>query len=114
MAKNKVLQEDAEQPIIMEGQDGILEMTEPQMETDEVPNVEVSTENTNEVVPENTNEAPEVEVNEVEVKKVKIHTLDEINCIVAGNHISLRKDKDVEVSADVAAILCYSKKAYRL
>ena len=113
MAKVKAVQEDAEQPIVMEGQDGILEMTEPQMETDEVPNVEVP-EGTNGIVPENTNEAPEVAVNEVEVRKVKIHTLDEIDCIVAGNHISLRKDKDVEVSADVAAILCYSKKAYRL
>lgn len=114
MARTKTIQEDVEQPIIMEGQDGTLEMTEPQMATDEVPNAEVSTETTNEIVPENTNEAPEVAVNEVEVKKVKIHTLDEIDCIVAGNHISLRKDKDVEVSADVAAILCYSKKAYRL
>lgn len=109
MARTKTKQEEVEQPIVMEGQNESPEVTE--TSTEEVTKVENPIE---EVVPENTIEAPEVEVNEVKVKKVKIHTLEEIDCIVAGNHISLRKDKDVEVSADVAAILCYSKKAYRL
>lgn len=111
MARTKTKQEEVEQPIVMEGQNEAPEVTETSTEEKDTQASETPIE---EVVPENTIEAPEVEVNEVKVKKVKIHTLEEIDCIVAGNHISLRKDKDVEVSADVAAILCYSKKAYRL
>ena len=104
MAKTKTVQEK-EQPVVMEKQNEVPTITE----TPEVPETPIE-----EAVPENTNEAPEVEVNETVVKNVKIHTMEEIDCIVAGSHISLRKDKEVEVPADVAAILCYSKKAYRL
>lgn len=103
MAKTKVKQGEDEQPIVMGG------------ETPEVveggSNEENETE-TPEVV--ETNERVEVAEVSEEVKKVKIHTLEDINCLIAGNTISLRKDKDVEVSSDVAAILCYSKKAYRI
>lgn len=87
MAKTKVKQGEDEQPIVMGG------------ETPEV--VE-------------TNERVEVAEVSEEVKKVKIHTLEDIDCLIAGNTVSIRKDKDVEVSSDVAAILCYSKKAYRI
>lgn len=103
MAKTKVKQGEDEQPIVMGG------------ETPEVveggSNEETGTE-TPEVV--ETNERVEVAEVSEEVKKVKIHTLEDIDCLIAGNTISLRKDKDVEVSSDVAAILCYSKKAYRI
>lgn len=102
MAKTKVKQGEDEQPIVMGG------------ETPEVEggsNEETGTE-TPEVV--ETNERVEVAEVSEEVKKVKIHTLEDINCLIAGNTVSIRKDKDVEVSSDVAAILCYSKKAYRI
>ncbi len=103
MAKTKVKQEEDEQPIVMGG------------ETPEVveggSNEETGTE-TPEVV--ETNERVEVAEVSEEVKKVKIHTLEDIDCLIAGNTVSIRKDKDVEVSSDVAAILCYSKKAYRI
>lgn len=105
MAKTKVKQGEDEQPIVMGGETpevvegGSNEETETGIETPEV--VE-------------TNERVEVAEVSEEVKKVKIHTLEDIDCLIAGNTISLRKDKDVEVSSDVAAILCYSKKAYRI
>jgi len=103
MAKTKVKQGEDEQPIVMGG------------ETPEVveggSNEETGTE-TPEVV--ETNERVEVAEVSEEVKKVKIHTLEDIDCLIAGNTVSIRKDKDVEVSSDVAAILCYSKKAYRI
>lgn len=103
MAKTKVKQGEDEQPIVMGG------------ETPEVvkggSNKETGTE-TPEVV--ETNERVEVAEVSEEVKKVKIHTLEDIDCLIAGNTVSIRKDKDVEVSSDVAAILCYSKKAYRI
>lgn len=107
MAKTKVKQGEDEQPIVMGG------------ETPEVveggSNEETGTETgteTPEVV--ETNERVEVAEVSEEVKKVKIHTLEDIDCLIAGNTVSIRKDKDVEVSSDVAAILCYSKKAYRI
>lgn len=56
---------------------------------------------------------PEVRVT-TGVKKVRIHTVEEINSIVAGIPYQFAKDKDVIVPSDVAAILCFAKKAYRL
>lgn len=104
MAKTKVKQGEDEQPIVMGGET-------PEVEGGSNEETETGTE-TPEVV--ETNERVEVAEVSEEVKKVKIHTLEDINCLIAGNTISLRKDKDVEVSSDVAAILCYSKKAYRI
>lgn len=49
-----------------------------------------------------------------EVKKVKIQAVEEINCIIAGKPYRLQKDKQHSVPTDVAAILCYSKKAYKI
>ena len=123
MAKTKVKQGEDEQPIVMGGETpevvegGSNEETETGTETPEVveggsnEETETGTE-TPEVV--ETNERVEVAEVSEEVKKVKIHTLEDIDCLIAGNTVSIRKDKDVEVSSDVAAILCYSKKAYRI
>lgn len=99
MAKIKVKPEEGEQPII----------------SGESPEVEGGSIEENNA-PEVVTAEEKVEVTEVtdETKKVKIHTLEDIDCLIAGNMISIRKDKDTEVSSDVAAILCYSKKAYRL
>lgn len=50
----------------------------------------------------------------VGVKKVKIHTLEDIDSMIACQPIRIAKDKDCSVPSDVAAILCNSKKAYRV
>lgn len=48
------------------------------------------------------------------VKGVKIRISEEVDCIIAGTPYKFAKDKEATVPADVAAILCYAKKAYRL
>lgn len=57
--------------------------------------------------------AEEAEVT-TEVKKVKIRATEEIDCIIACKPVKVKKDKEVTVSSDVAAILCFAGKAYRL
>lgn len=47
-------------------------------------------------------------------KKVTIHTVDDVDCIVAGTPYKMAKDKTFKVPSDVAAILTNAKKAYRL
>lgn len=57
--------------------------------------------------------AEEVEVT-AEVKKVKIHATEDIDCLIACQPVKVKKDKEAIVSSDVAAILCFAEKAYRL
>lgn len=57
--------------------------------------------------------AEEVEVT-AEVKKVKIRATEDIDCIIACQPVKVKKDKETTVSSDVAAILCFAEKAYRL
>lgn len=105
MAKSKTKQEGSEQEVNVEGLNP------------ETPEVEIPTEEetTPTETPEETpTETPEVEVAEAPVKKVKIHATEDIDCFIAGTPVSIRKDKEAEVPSDVAAILCFSKKAYRL
>lgn len=105
MAKSKTKQEGSEQEVNVEGLNP------------ETPEVEIPTEEetTPTETPEETpTETPEVEVAEAPVKKVKIHATEDIDCFIAGTSVSIRKDKEAEVPSDVAAILCFSKKAYRL
>lgn len=47
-------------------------------------------------------------------KKVKIHTTEEIDCIVAQVPYKAAKGKDMVVPSDVASILVNSNKAYRI
>ena len=47
-------------------------------------------------------------------KKVKIHTTEEIDCIVAQVPYKSAKGKDMVVPSDVASILVNSNKAYRI
>lgn len=47
-------------------------------------------------------------------KNVKIRPVEDIDCLIACKPYKLYKDKEVSVPSDVAAILCYAKKAYRL
>lgn len=104
MAKSKTKQEGSEQEVNVEGLNP------------ETPEVEIPTEETTpaETPEETPNETPEVEVAEAPVKKVKIHATEDIDCFIAGTPVTISKDKDAEVPSDVAAILCFSKKAYRL
>lgn len=57
--------------------------------------------------------AEEVEVT-AEVKKVKIRATDDIDCLIACQPVKVKKDKETTVASDVAAILCFAGKAYRL
>lgn len=47
-------------------------------------------------------------------KYVKIRTTEDIDCIISCKPYKIAKDKEASVPMDVAAILCYAKKAYRL
>lgn len=47
-------------------------------------------------------------------KNVKIRVVEEIDCLISCKPYKFAKDKEVSVPSDVAAILCFAKKAYRL
>lgn len=47
-------------------------------------------------------------------KTVKIRAAEDIDCLIACKPYRITKDKEASVPVDVAAILCHSKKAYRL
>ena len=48
------------------------------------------------------------------VKMVKIRVVEDVDCLIACKPYKFAKDKEASVPSDVAAILCYAKKAYRL
>lgn len=56
----------------------------------------------------------EVEVTAEVKKKVKIRATEDIDCIIACQPVKVKKDKETTVASDVAAILCFAEKAYRL
>lgn len=56
---------------------------------------------------------PEATVSTVK-KTVKIRVVEDIDCIIACKPYRISKDKEAVVPVDVAAILCFAKKAYRL
>ena len=47
-------------------------------------------------------------------KSVKIRMLEGVDCIISGEAYRFSKGKEASVPSDVAAILCNSKKAFRL
>lgn len=47
-------------------------------------------------------------------KKTRIHCVENVDCIVAGNQYKFPKGKETEVPDDVAAILSSAKKAFRM
>ena len=49
-----------------------------------------------------------------ESKKVKIRAVEDIDCLIACKPYKLSKGKEYSVPSDVAAILCYGEKAFRL
>ena len=48
------------------------------------------------------------------VKMIKVHALEEVNCIVSGKRYTIAKGKEVQVPMDVAFILCNAQKVYRV
>lgn len=58
--------------------------------------------------------APKAAVQAPTNNSVKIHTLEEVNCVIAGIPYVFAKGKDAKVPSDVAAILTNSQKAYRI
>ena len=75
---------------------------------------EASTEETTDVQPDGKkNETATATVSTVR-KTVKIRAVEDINCLIACKPYAIAKDKEASVPVDVAAILCYAKKAYRL
>ena len=77
-------------------------------------NPETSTEETTaEQATGKKNDAPEATVSTGK-KNVKIRATEDIDCIIACKPYTIAKDKEALVPVDVAAILCYGKKAYRL
>ena len=47
-------------------------------------------------------------------KKTRIHCVENVDCIVAGNRYKFPKGKETEVPDDVTAILSSAKKAFRM
>lgn len=47
-------------------------------------------------------------------KKTRIHCVEDVDCIIAGNRYKFPKGKETEVPDDVAAILSSAKKAFRM
>ena len=47
-------------------------------------------------------------------KKTRIHCVENVDCIVAGNRYKFPKGKETEVPDDVAAILSSAKKGFRM
>ena len=47
-------------------------------------------------------------------KKTRIHCVENVDCIVAGNRYKFPKGKETEVPDDVAAMFSSAKKAFRM
>ena len=57
---------------------------------------------------------PTVSVTGKVTKKTRVHCVENVDCIIAGNRYKFPKGKETEVPDDVAAILSSSKKAFRM
>lgn len=85
-----------------EGTDQLEVKTEPEVK--EVVEVEVEPEV----------EKPTVSVTGKVTKKTRVHCVENVDCIIAGNRYKFPKGKETEVPDDVAAILSSAKKAFRM
>lgn len=57
---------------------------------------------------------PTVAVTGKVTKKTRVHCVENVDCIIAGNRYKFPKGKETEVPDDVAAILSSAKKAFRM
>ena len=97
-----------------EGTDQLEVKTEPEVK--EVVEVEVEPE-VKEVVEVKTEpevKKPTVSVTGKVTKKTRVHCVENVDCIIAGNRYKFPKGKETEVPDDVAAILSSAKKAFRM
>lgn len=85
-----------------EGTDQLEVKTEPEVK--EVVEVEVEPEV----------KKPTVSVTGKVTKKTRVHCVENVDCIIAGNRYKFPKGKETEVPDDVAAILSSAKKAFRM
>ena len=85
-----------------EGTDQLEVKTEPEVK--EVVEVEVEPEV----------KKPTVSVTGKVTKKTRVHCVENVDCIIAGNWYKFPKGKETEVPDDVAAILSSAKKAFRM
>lgn len=92
-----------------EGTDQLEVKTEPEVK--EVVEVEVEPE-VKEVEPEV--KKPTVSVTGKVTKKTRVHCVENVDCIIAGNRYKFPKGKETEVPDDVAAILSSAKKAFKM
>lgn len=97
-----------------EGTDQLEVKTEP--EVTKVVEVEVEPEVTKveEVKTEPEVKKPTVAVTGKVTKKTRVHCVENVDCIIAGNRYKFPKGKETEVPDDVAAILSSAKKAFRM
>jgi hypothetical protein len=121
MARQKIEKATEENPLNVENNanpaEGSAETTiENLSETpDEEPNEEQAPqEQAPQNEPKRPRNAPKAEVAENTIKKVKIHTTDPIDCLIANVHYTFLANRDAQVPADVAAILVNAKKAFRM
>jgi hypothetical protein len=59
-------------------------------------------------------EVPAVKVQEPVAKKVRIMIVQDVDCLICGKRYEYPTQKMVEVPEDVAQILVFGKKAYRM
>lgn len=85
-----------------EGTDQLEVKTEPEVK--EVVEVEVEPEV----------KKPTVSVTGKVTKKTRVHCVENVDCIIAGNRYKFPNGKETEVPDDVAAILSSAKKAFRM
>lgn len=85
-----------------EGTDQLEVKTEPEVK--EVVEVEVEPEV----------KKPTVSVTGKVTKKTRVHCVENVDCLIAGNRYKFPKGKETEVPDDVAAILSSAKKAFRM
>ena len=78
--------------------------------------LEVKTEGTDplEVKTEPEVTKPTVAVTGKVTKKTRVHCVENVDCIIAGNRYKFPKGKETEVPDAVAAILSSAKKAFRM
>ena len=67
-----------------------------------------------EVKTEHEVKKPTVSVTGKVTKKTRVHCVENVDCIIAGNRYKFPKGKETEVPDDVAAILSSAKKAFRM
>lgn len=85
-----------------EGTDQLEVKTEPEVK--EVVEVEVEPEV----------KKPTVSVTGKVTKKTRVHCVENVDCIIAGNRYKFPKGKETEVPDDVAAILSSAKRVFRM